>query len=63
MLNIVHYQNSHTYGNFPIFFSENMSDSKQLRGGVVFLDKIPLTYSGKVDRKKLREMKKICVGE
>lgn len=34
-----------------------MSDSKQLRKGVVFVDSLPITYTGKIDRKELRNMK------
>lgn len=36
--------------------SEELGDIKRLRGGVRFLDKLPCTPSGKMDRKKLREM-------
>ncbi|CAK1541689.1 unnamed protein product [Leptosia nina] len=35
---------------------ETLSDSKQLRGGVVFLDEIPMTASTKVHRQKLKAM-------
>ncbi|XP_077297225.1 luciferin 4-monooxygenase-like isoform X2 [Arctopsyche grandis] len=45
------------------YVKNNMSDSKQLRGGVVFLDKIPTTYSGKIDRKCLKAMKTMYRGE
>ncbi|CAF4802146.1 unnamed protein product [Pieris macdunnoughi] len=31
----------------------NLSDSKQLRGGVIFIKQLPVTASTKVDRKKL----------
>ncbi|XP_047999587.1 luciferin 4-monooxygenase-like [Leguminivora glycinivorella] len=34
----------------------NLTDSKQLRGGVIFLDKIPQTASTKVHRRKLKEI-------
>ncbi|XP_049879449.1 luciferin 4-monooxygenase-like [Pectinophora gossypiella] len=34
----------------------NLTDTKQLRGGVVFMDKIPLTSTTKVDVKKLKEL-------
>lgn len=33
-----------------------LSDYKQLRGGVVFMDQLPKTVSGKVARHKLKEM-------
>lgn len=33
-----------------------LTDFKQLRGGVYFVDKIPLTPSGKVQKMKLLEM-------
>ncbi|CAK1541690.1 unnamed protein product [Leptosia nina] len=36
----------------------NLTDSKQLRGGVVFVKELPLTPSAKVDRKKLAELAK-----
>ncbi|XP_013184010.2 luciferin 4-monooxygenase [Amyelois transitella] len=35
---------------------ESLSDSKQLRGGVIFVSDIPMTASTKVHRRKLREM-------
>ncbi|XP_059050852.1 luciferin 4-monooxygenase-like [Achroia grisella] len=34
----------------------SLSDAKQLRGGVIFLNKIPLTASTKVHRQKLKEI-------
>lgn len=34
-----------------------MSDAKQLRAGVVFMASIPTTYSGKVNRRELRQLK------
>ncbi|XP_063833070.1 luciferin 4-monooxygenase-like [Ostrinia nubilalis] len=33
-----------------------LSDSKQLRGGVIFMDAIPMTASTKVHRRKLKEL-------
>jgi 4-coumarate--CoA ligase len=36
--------------------AEHVSSFKQLRGGVVFLDAIPKSASGKILRKDLREM-------
>ncbi|KAM3964022.1 luciferin 4-monooxygenase-like [Aphomia sociella] len=35
---------------------ESLSDSKQLRGGVIFLNEIPITASTKIHRRKLKEM-------
>ncbi|KPI98875.1 Luciferin 4-monooxygenase [Papilio xuthus] len=35
---------------------ESLSDSKQLRGGVIFMEKLPLTVSSKINRLKLKEM-------
>ena len=34
-------------------FAEELTDSKQLRGGVVFLETMPLTSTSKVNRQKL----------
>lgn len=36
--------------------ADKLSDSKHLRGGVVFLDQIPLTSAGKVARSKLKKI-------
>lgn len=33
-----------------------MSDYKQLRGGVYFVDCLPMTPSGKIIRRKVKEM-------
>lgn len=38
------------------FVKKNAADYKQLRGGVVFLEAIPKSPSGKILRKDLREM-------
>ncbi|KAE8450028.1 hypothetical protein EG329_007167 [Mollisiaceae sp. DMI_Dod_QoI] len=38
------------------FVKKSMADYKQLRGGVVFMDAIPKSPSGKILRKDLREM-------
>ncbi|KAL4712356.1 hypothetical protein ACJJTC_001517 [Scirpophaga incertulas] len=35
---------------------DNLADSKQLRGGVIFLTEIPVTASTKVHRRKIKEM-------
>ncbi|XP_053617056.1 luciferin 4-monooxygenase-like [Plodia interpunctella] len=35
---------------------DNLSESKQLRGGVVFLKEMPLLASGKIDRQKLKNL-------
>jgi len=40
------------------FVKANVSQYKQLRGGVVFLDSIPKSPSGKILRRELREMAK-----
>lgn len=37
-------------------FLDSMSDYKQLRGGVYFVDRFPMTPSGKIIRRKVREM-------
>lgn len=39
--------------------AQNFSDTKQLRGGVFFVDSLPQTYSGKFKR---LEVKKIAIG-
>lgn len=36
--------------------ADKLSESQQLRGGVVFMDELPLTSTGKVAREKLRQM-------
>lgn len=43
---------------FFIFPSENMSEYKQLRGGVCFVDAIPRTATGKIKRLALQELAK-----
>jgi 4-coumarate--CoA ligase len=40
------------------FVKEHVADYKQLRGGVVFIDAIPKSPSGKILRKDLRELAK-----
>ncbi|KAF2729107.1 4-coumarate-CoA ligase [Polyplosphaeria fusca] len=40
------------------FVKDNVSEHKQLRGGVVYIDAIPRTPSGKILRKELREAAK-----
>nr|XP_049699214.1 luciferin 4-monooxygenase [Helicoverpa armigera]XP_049699215.1 luciferin 4-monooxygenase [Helicoverpa armigera] len=35
---------------------ESLTDSKQLRGGVVFMKELPFTSTAKVNRKKIKEM-------
>lgn len=40
------------------FVKANVADFKQLRGGVVFMDVIPKSPSGKILRKDLRELAK-----
>ncbi|XP_023938247.2 luciferin 4-monooxygenase-like [Bicyclus anynana] len=38
------------------FVKESLTDSKQLRGGVLFLKQLPLTSTSKIDRQKLRKL-------
>lgn len=38
------------------FISSKVSDSQRLRGGVIFLDSLPKTPSGKVERRAVRDM-------
>lgn len=46
------------------FVRKNLAQHKQLRGGVVYLDVIPKSPSGKILRRELREMvKKERLGE
>lgn len=40
------------------FVKSNVAQHKQLRGGVVFLDAIPKSPSGKILRRELRELVK-----
>jgi 4-coumarate--CoA ligase len=40
------------------FVKGNVADFKQLRGGVVFMDAVPKSASGKILRKDLRELAK-----
>ncbi|XP_049876359.1 uncharacterized protein LOC126373979 [Pectinophora gossypiella] len=42
---------------------EKLSDSKKLRGGVVFMDQIPKTSTGKVARNQIRTMVKTATRE
>lgn len=41
---------------------DNLSDHKQLRGGVVLMDELPITHSGKVNRKAINAIKLTLVG-
>lgn len=41
---------------FLSFFTEYFADYKRLRGGVYFVDEFPLTPSGKVMRRKVKEI-------
>ncbi|XP_063368749.1 luciferin 4-monooxygenase-like [Cydia amplana] len=43
-------------GEIRQLVKENLSDSKQLRGGVLFLEAIPQTATTKVHRRKLKEI-------
>ncbi|KAE8746185.1 hypothetical protein FOCC_FOCC007057 [Frankliniella occidentalis] len=47
-----------TEGELQDLVDDKLSDYKRLRGGVVFLDHLPWTVSGKVTRHNLREMLK-----
>jgi 4-coumarate--CoA ligase len=40
------------------FVAERSSPAKRLRGGVIFIDKIPKNPSGKILRRELRELLK-----
>jgi len=40
------------------FVKKNLAQHKQLRGGVVWLDAIPKSPSGKILRRELRELAK-----
>lgn len=40
------------------FVAENSSPAKRLRGGVIFIEKIPKNPSGKILRRELRELLK-----
>lgn len=40
------------------FVKDHMAAHKQLRGGVIYLDAIPKSPSGKILRRELREMAK-----
>lgn len=39
-----------------IYISDSLSDSKQLRGGVIFVKELPTTSTSKVDRSKIKEL-------
>jgi len=39
-----------------LFFSENLSDFKQLRAGICFVEFIPRTMTGKIKRKLLQAL-------
>ena len=40
------------------FVKQNLAQHKQLRGGVIYLDAIPKSPSGKILRRELRDMAK-----
>ncbi|CAH0595102.1 unnamed protein product [Chrysodeixis includens] len=42
---------------------DNLTDTKHLRGGVVFVEELPLTVTAKVDRKRVKEIVKTLVKE
>lgn len=41
---------------YNFFFTDNLTDTKQLRGGVIFLNEIPMTVTTKIHRRKLKEL-------
>lgn len=43
-----------TEGDIEAYVAERVPDRMKLRGGVKFLDALPMTPSGKVKRKQLR---------
>lgn len=45
-----------SYICYIYLFSASLSDSKQLRGGVIFVNEIPMTASTKVHRRKVKQM-------
>lgn len=47
-----------TEGELQDLVADKLSDYKRLRGGVIFLDHLPRTVSGKVARRNLKEMLK-----
>lgn len=53
--------NKRQYGdgvnNFSLFAAK-LSDAKQLRGGIYFVDELPVTPSGKVLRRKVQDIAK-----
>lgn len=38
-----------------VIIAENLADAKRLRGGVYFVDKLPMTPSGKVIKRLVKE--------
>lgn len=50
------YINSITVDDIAKFAAEKLPDKMQLRGGVKFLDSLPVTPSGKIKRKEIRDM-------
>ncbi|XP_034828156.1 luciferin 4-monooxygenase-like [Maniola hyperantus] len=54
---IVPYKGSNvTAQEIKDFVKETLTDSKQLRGGVIFIKQLPLTSTSKIDRQKLRKL-------
>jgi 4-coumarate--CoA ligase len=49
-----------TAGDIQDYVKQRLSDHKQLRGGVVFVDSVPRLLSGKIWRAKLEEMVASC---
>lgn len=42
--------------NCFLFCIDNFSDQKQLRGGIYFVDFLPMTPSGKIQRRTAKEI-------
>lgn len=43
------------FNQLSFFFLDNISPMKKLRGGVIFVDQLPKTSTGKVNRKELKQ--------
>lgn len=63
ILNLVSRKCIFAYYNFNVdslkhnlTFAEKLSDHKRLRGGVYFVDKLPMTPSGKIVKRIVKEM-------
>lgn len=45
----------HNYRGYPVLIAGQVSPYKRLRGGVWFVDFIPKTTTGKINRRELRK--------